>query len=38
MSIEAIAMFVFGAALLWGGFGVTVTIALRKKNNKNAQQ
>lgn len=36
MSGGAIAMFVFGALLLWGGFGVTVTIALRKKNGKQA--
>lgn len=36
MSGGAIAMFVFGALLLWGGFGVTVAIALKKKNGKEA--
>mgnify|MGYP001031644496 CR=1 FL=1 len=36
MSGGAIAMFVFGAVLLWGGFAVTVGIAMRKRNGKNA--
>jgi hypothetical protein len=36
MSGGAITMFLFGAILLWGGFAVTVSIALRKKNGKKA--
>ncbi|CAM4438171.1 MetS family NSS transporter small subunit [Paenibacillus tarimensis] len=30
MSGAAIAMFTFGAVLLWGGLALTVTIAIRK--------
>lgn len=36
MSAGAIIMFLFGAVLLWGGFGVTVSIALKNREKKEA--
>jgi len=33
MSSTAIAFFLFGAIVLWGGLATTLTIALRDKNH-----
>ncbi|WP_202709949.1 MetS family NSS transporter small subunit [Sporosalibacterium faouarense] len=32
MNGSAIALFLFGATVLWGGLAVTLTIALKDKN------